>query len=694
MIRLRTLGGLDLRTADGRELRELLAQPKRAALLAYLTLATPRGPHRRDKLVALFWPELDDEHARNALSQAVRFLRRSLGDSAIAGVNGDALSLDLAGVWCDALAFEEALDAGRRVDAVELYRGELLDGVHVLNASEFERWLSTERARLAQRYAIALEELAKERESAGDDREAALWWRKAAAADAYSSRTALRLMHALVRSGDPAGAIRHARMHESLLRDELDAPPDPEIVALVRHLQAAGEEAPSDAPRPAASSGTAPKLASIGVRAISVRRRRALLAVAGVVALAAVGAAVVALRALRGDLTQAVAKEVRTAIAPIPHAAAALAARADSTDRERYLMDHYHRGRDQEISRSYTGLLAAKEAYRRMVERDSTFPLGYAGLSSAYYLIADYDYAPVRPALDSARIMALRAVALDSMRSECRTALAVALASNGDFSGSEREFTRAIQLGPLDARAHFWYSVLLVALGRGTEALREANKAAELDPLSPRGVMAMQRYARFLMSGEREERRQRVAQRRWSILKVEPGEPFAIAYDALDFADEGSCVDARSQLERAQRLVPDDNRRMLELAAMVRWSCGERTRALAMVNEMARRPDAHDHGYRIALPLARFGQKDSAFAWLARHRWTVGQLSGLSADARLDPLRSDPRYAELLRQLGLRPALRTDSEHPTAPAAERSHQPVPRSPEGSRPPDTRHDSPN
>src|SRR3954467_9079489 len=94
MIRLRTLGSLDLRGPDGQELRGLLAQPKRAALLAYLTLASPRGPHRRDKLVALFWPELDDDHARNALSQAVRFLRRSLGGSVLASRNGDELSVE------------------------------------------------------------------------------------------------------------------------------------------------------------------------------------------------------------------------------------------------------------------------------------------------------------------------------------------------------------------------------------------------------------------------------------------------------------------------------------------------------------------------------------------------------------------------------------------------------------------------
>lgn len=94
MIRLRVLGALDLRDSVGQELRAIVAQPKRAALLAYLALAHPRGPHRRDTLLPLFWPEQDTEHARNALSQAVHFLRRSLGSEAVVGSDGDGLRLE------------------------------------------------------------------------------------------------------------------------------------------------------------------------------------------------------------------------------------------------------------------------------------------------------------------------------------------------------------------------------------------------------------------------------------------------------------------------------------------------------------------------------------------------------------------------------------------------------------------------
>src|SRR5690242_7909273 len=91
--RLRTLGALDLRSADGTELRAVIAQPRRFALLAYLALTARAGPHRRDGLLTLFWPDQDEAHARNALSQAVHFLRRSLGADAIVARTDDDLAL-------------------------------------------------------------------------------------------------------------------------------------------------------------------------------------------------------------------------------------------------------------------------------------------------------------------------------------------------------------------------------------------------------------------------------------------------------------------------------------------------------------------------------------------------------------------------------------------------------------------------
>lgn len=93
---------------------------------------------------------------------------------------------------------------------------------------------------------------------------------------------------------------------------------------------------------------------------------------------------------------------------------------------------------------------------------------------------------------------------------------------------------------------------------------------------------------------------------------------------------------------------------MLAYIATVDWLCGKKTQARALLESMKQRSDARDHGFRIALVHTAFGERDSAFVWLQGTRWTLGQLSGLRADRRADPLRSDPRYPELLQKLGLR----------------------------------------
>ena len=249
--RLCTLGALDLQAPDGSELRSVLAQPRRVALLAYLALATPRGPHRRDRLLALFWADQDEAHARNALSQAVYFLRNALGADAVVSRTADELALDMSAVWCDAIAFDEALEGHRYVEAVELYRGELLAGFHVAGAaSDFGAWLDTTRATYAQRYEFALRSIAAEREAAGDLAGAVVWRRRVAAHDPLNSDAALQLMRAFAGAGDPGAAIRHARVHETLLREELDAPPDVRIIELVRRLQT---------PHVAAAAGVRPQ---------------------------------------------------------------------------------------------------------------------------------------------------------------------------------------------------------------------------------------------------------------------------------------------------------------------------------------------------------------------------------------------------------------------------------------------------
>src|SRR5213596_3697281 len=128
MIELRMLGRLSLTGADGLEVRGLLGQPRRLALLAYLAAASPQGFHRRDTLLALFWPELDQEHARAALRQALHVVRGSLGAEVVLTRGDEEIGLDFDRLSCDVVAFDHAVAAGRFGEALDRYQGHLLDG--------------------------------------------------------------------------------------------------------------------------------------------------------------------------------------------------------------------------------------------------------------------------------------------------------------------------------------------------------------------------------------------------------------------------------------------------------------------------------------------------------------------------------------------------------------------------------------
>ncbi|HKV49574.1 MAG TPA: BTAD domain-containing putative transcriptional regulator, partial [Gemmatimonadaceae bacterium] len=239
MIRFRTLGGLDLRDENERQLLSILRQPKRLALLAYLAIATPTGYRRRDTILGLLWPELDEERARSALRQAVHFLRRTLGADVIRGHGGEDLGLDADMFWCDARAFDDALARGAPAEALELYSGDLLDGFFVTGASsEFEEWLAQQRARLRHQAIESSWALTDHFEAAGCGTEAARWARWAAARAPDDERTHRRLIALLDRLGDRTGALRAYEDFVRRAREEFDAEPSAETQALVAAIRA------------------------------------------------------------------------------------------------------------------------------------------------------------------------------------------------------------------------------------------------------------------------------------------------------------------------------------------------------------------------------------------------------------------------------------------------------------------------
>jgi Tol biopolymer transport system component/DNA-binding SARP family transcriptional activator len=234
MLLLRTFGSLALENG-GRPIGGAAAQRSRLAILAVLAVAGEDGMSR-DRLLALFWPESDADRARGALNQALYALRRDAGEQELTLGTSD-LRLNSKVITTDVGDFERLLDGGDLKSAVALYAGPFLDGIHIKDAPEFDRWSDRERDRLAHAYAAALEKLAGSARKRGDPQAVVDWMRKLAAADPLSSRVARLLMEGLIAAGDREAAIRHAGFHAALVRAELGCEPEPGIAAFAEELR-------------------------------------------------------------------------------------------------------------------------------------------------------------------------------------------------------------------------------------------------------------------------------------------------------------------------------------------------------------------------------------------------------------------------------------------------------------------------
>ena len=233
MIELRLLGPLSLTTADGREARRLLVRPRRLALLAYLAAATPRGLHRRDHLFAVFWPELDQSRARAALRQALHVVRGELGGQVVVSRGNDEVGLDFETIRCDVVDFDQHVDAGRLTEALDLYRGELLEGFFISGAPDFEHWLDQERARLRKAACHTAEALMERSEAGRDLTAAAIWARHAVRLVPHDEALLRRLITVLDLQGDRAGALQAYDEFARRLAREFEAQPAAETQALI-----------------------------------------------------------------------------------------------------------------------------------------------------------------------------------------------------------------------------------------------------------------------------------------------------------------------------------------------------------------------------------------------------------------------------------------------------------------------------
>ena len=237
MFTLRLLGSLDLRDEDGTELRRVLRQPKRMAVLAFLAGSEPGIFHRRDRLLALFWPESTTKSARHGLRQVLYELRKDLGDDAILQRGAEEIALNHEVIACDLTRLESAIAEDHLEEAIELYGGPFLDGFFVSSASGFMDWLDRRRAEVLRRAVDAawrLVELRRAEEDhagAWDAARRAVQW---APTDEAGVRRLISLLH---ERGHSWEAIRVYERLVKKLATEFEGVPSAETTELIARVR-------------------------------------------------------------------------------------------------------------------------------------------------------------------------------------------------------------------------------------------------------------------------------------------------------------------------------------------------------------------------------------------------------------------------------------------------------------------------
>jgi DNA-binding SARP family transcriptional activator/predicted Zn-dependent protease len=265
--------------------------------LAYLVLAAPRGFHRRDAITAVLWPELPEPRARHALRQAIHGFRRTLGGEFFVGRGEGEIAVARDSIWCDVIAFEEALARGDPASALSLYHADLLQGLNVsTGSSSLERWLDSERARIRSAASRAAWVLVSQHESRGEAAQARDWARRATAFSPDDEDSQRRFIAALDRLGDRSGALRAYDDLARTLAIEFDTEPSAETKALIASIRArdtihpaqSSDDRRSQKSVPLEAPPSSPPIAQIDHRSSSISRP-VIAAIAAIILLGAIG---------------------------------------------------------------------------------------------------------------------------------------------------------------------------------------------------------------------------------------------------------------------------------------------------------------------------------------------------------------------------------------------------------------------
>jgi Tfp pilus assembly protein PilF len=348
--------------------------------------------------------------------------------------------------------------------------------------------------------------------------------------------------------------------------------------------------------------------------------------------------------ALQSGVARDIAREVANRLSPRAGGHLTADRSVDPAAHEDYLMGRYFWN-----SRSEDGLSKAFDYFQRAVRKDSSYALAYIGIADYYNVLPFYTRISPGEAFPKAKVAALKALALDESLAEAHGALAFVLAYyEWNWAAAEREFQRALALNPSAASVHHSYSRYLASTGRHDEAMAELKRAQELDPLSL-SLKANEGMVLYF-AGKYDEAIQQLRK----TLELDSTHTVAHWGLGLAFEQKGMYAAAASEIEKAIKAEGPDPNFMASLGHVyaAQGRAAEVRRLLRQLDEESKR--SYVSPYFAALLYAGLGEKDKAFEQLdqaARERSTL--LVYLRRDPRLETLRSDPRFGQLLRRVGL-----------------------------------------
>ena len=338
--------------------------------------------------------------------------------------------------------------------------------------------------------------------------------------------------------------------------------------------------------------------------------------------------------ALQKKVAREIAEQIRIKLTPQEEAVLKNVKEVSPEAYENYLKGQYSWNK-----RTADGMKKANYYFKQAIETDPNYSLPHTGLANIYQL-SDH------PQL--ARQEVQKALDLDDQSAEAHNSLASLLyLFNRDWEGAEREFKRALELNHNYAPAHHWYSMYLALKGRKQQALAEAQKAYELDPLSP---VAGANLAKILQEAGQDDKAIEQAKK---TLELEPDSAVTHAVLGIAYQDKGMYAEAITEFKRALQLggPPGEMRGLLGYTYAV---SGSRIQAEKIIAELRGLWPGHPHAaLDLALVFSGLGDKKNALYWLEKAEQThVSDLIGIEQDPHFGELRSDQRFQSLVQRVG------------------------------------------